>query len=193
MPHALVPRLLPCSLLLLAALGCPAGPEGDDLPPGAFTSGDDVVVDPTDTDGMTSVASGDTTTAATTDDPTTAPPDTGSDDTPGVFSHDADIQPIWTANCTAAPCHDSDAPQAGLDLQSAGVRERLCMNNSASFPSINLVDCDGMDPGESWIYSKVTGDGLDVAGAGSLMPPGSMLTPDDIAAIEAWILGGALP
>lgn len=190
MHHVPQSFLLPCALLCLAALGCPAGSEGDDLPPGAFTTGGDDVIDPSDTDGATSVDPEDTTTT------TTSPPETGSSDDvpPGELSHDADIQPIWTANClTSGVCHDSEGPQASLDLESAGVRDRLCSNNSTTQTSIALVDCEGADPDASWLYSKLTGDGLEAPGAGSLMPSGGMLSPDDIATIEAWISGGALP
>jgi hypothetical protein len=185
-------RAVPCVLLLLstsvliAASGCPEESEGDDLPPGAFTTGGDDVIDPSVTDDVTSVDPGDTTTSA---------PDTGSDDVPpGELSHATDIQPIWNANCVDGVCHDSDGPpQAGLDLQSDGVRDRLCTTNSSSQTSIALVDCDGADPEASWLWSKVTGEGLELPGAGSLMPVGGMLSSDDIATIEAWIAGGALP
>lgn len=182
-------RLLPSALLWLAALGCPAGPEGDDLPPGAFTTGGDDAIDPSETEAMTSVDPEGTTT-------TTSSPDTGSSDDvpPGTVSHDADIQPIWTANCIDASCHDSDGPQGNLDLQSAGVRDRLCSTNSSSQSSIPLVDCEGADSGNSWLWNKVSGDDLDVIpGAGSLMPVGGMLSSDDLATIEAWISGGGLP
>lgn len=190
-----VPRasLLPCALLWLAALGCPAEPEGDDLPPGAFTSGGDDVIDPSDTEGVTSVDPEDTTTTTTT----TSPPETGSSDDvpPGELSHDADIQPIWTANClTDGVCHDSDGPQGNLDLQAAGVRDRLCSTNSSTQSSIPLVDCEAADSGNSWLWNKVSGEDLDVIpGAGSLMPVGTMLSADDLATIEAWISGGGLP
>lgn len=182
--------LLPCALLLLAALGCPADPEGDDLPPGAFTTGGDDSIDPGTTDGVTSVEPEDTTTTTTT-----SPPDTGSDDVPpGEVSHDADIQPIWTAHCLDASCHDSDGPQGGLDLQSAGARDRLCSNNSTTQTSIPLVDCEGADSGNSWLWNKVSGEDLDtIPGAGSLMPVGGMLTSDELALIEAWIDGGGVP
>jgi hypothetical protein len=194
MPSPLASRLRPCVLLVLAALGCPADPEGDDLPPGAFTSGGDDVVDPTGSDGATSVDPGDTTT--TTSPTTTSTPDTDADatDTAGMVSHDADIQPIWNAYCTGPSCHDADGPQGNLDLQSAGARDRLCGANSTTQTSIRLVDCDGLDPEASWLWSKVTGEGLELPGAGSLMPVGlPMLTAGELATIEAWISGGALP
>jgi hypothetical protein len=191
--HSLLPQrvLLACPLLLLTTLGCPASSEGDDLPPGAFTTGGDDVIDPSDTDdtdGTTTVTPGDDTT-------TTSMPDTGSSDDvpPGMLSHADDIQPIWTANCLDASCHDSDGPQAGLDLQSDGVRDRLCTTNSTTQASLRLVDCEGLDYEASWLWSKVTGEGLEAPGAGTLMTVGGMLSSGDIATIEAWIEGGALP
>ena len=189
MHHVPQSFLLPCALLWLAALGCPAQSEGDDLPPGAFTTGGDDAIDPSDTDGVTSVDPEGTTTT------TTSPPETGSSDDvpPGELSHDADIQPIWTASCIGTSCHDSDVPASSLDLQSAGVRDRLCANNSTTQTSIALVDCDGLDYEASWLWSKLTGEGLELPGAGWLMPAGSMLSAEEIATIEAWISGGALP
>ncbi len=180
--------LLPCTFVWLA-LGCPAESEGDDLPPGAFTTGGDETPPPdTDTTTTTTDEPGDTTT-------TTSPDSSSSSDdaTPGMLSHATDIQPIWNANCIDAPCHDSDGPQAGLDLQSEGARDRLCSTNSTTQMSLRLVDCEGLDYEASWLWSKVTGDGLEAPGAGSLMPAGGMLSPDDIATIEAWIEGGAMP
>jgi len=176
-----------CVLLSLVALGCPKGSEGDDLPPGAFTTGGDEFVDPSDTEVTTSVGPDDTTTTST-------PETTSSDDVPpDEVSFDAHIQPIFDANCLDAPCHDSDVPAAGLDLQATGARDRLCSSNSTTQTSIALVDCEGFDPDESWLWSKVTGDGLELPGAGSLMPAGGMLTGGEIDTIEAWITGGALP
>lgn len=190
-PSSLPPRgLLACSLLLFAALGCPAESEGDDLPPGAFTTGGGDDVDPPATESTTSEGPGESSSTTSTE-----PPDTGSSDDvpPGELSHAADIQPIWTASCTGSSCHDSDGPQAGLDLQTDGVRDRLCSTNSTTQPSLRLVDCEGLDYEASWLWSKVTGDGLEAPGAGTLMPVGGMLTGDEIATIEAWIEGGALP
>lgn len=179
-------RALLSSLCLLAMLACNEQSEGDDLPPGAFTSGpDDGNLDVGDV-GDTSTSSGEA------GDTTTAPEDSGSSDGPVELSHAADIQPIWDASCLDPSCHDSDGPAAGLDLQSDGVYDRLCSNNSAVITSINLVDCDGLDPDQSWVYRKVIGD-IDLPGAGALMPAGGMLTPEELATIEAWIIGGALP
>jgi hypothetical protein len=192
--HSLLPQrvLLACPLLLLTALGCSASSEGDDLPPGAFTTGGDDVVDPSDTedtDGTTTAPPGDDTT-------TTSSPDTGSSDDvpPGMVSYADDIQPIWEANtCLISSCHDNDVPTAGLDLLSDGARDRLCSTYSTTQASLLLVDCEGLDYEASWLWSKVTGEGLEAPGAGALMPVSGMLSAGDIATIEAWIEGGALP
>lgn len=189
MIHAPSLRLLAC-LCLLPALACNDPSEGDDLPPGAFTSGpDDGTVDV----GDTTTGGSSTSTGESTDESTTAAPeDSGTDDGPLMATHDADIQPIWDANCQDPSCHDSEGPAAGLDLQTPGVRDRLCSNNSAVITNLALVDCEMFDPDESWVYRKVTGD-IDLPGAGSLMPVGGMLTSDELALIEVWIEGGALP
>ena len=189
MIHAPVPRLL-CCLLLLTALGCGDPSEGDDLPPGAFTSGPDDgtvgVGDATTTAG--SEDSEGTTTAATTTSTDSDSSDTG----PVVLSFAEHIDPILQASCTDPSCHDSDGPINGLDLQSPGTLERICGVYSLVVNMV-LVDCEGADPQNSWIFRKLEGTQLDVSpGGGGRMPP-APLPDDDIATIEAWIEGGALP
>ncbi|MCX4246964.1 hypothetical protein [Paraliomyxa miuraensis] len=181
-----------CSCLL-AVLACNEQGTGDDLPPGAFTSGldGDPDVGEVSSDTSSGDASSSTTSASATS--TTTPADTSSGDLPTELSYESHIHPIWMAQgCLDPSCHDSEAPAAGFDLQSAGAYDRLCANNSAVITNINLIDCDGLDPDESWVYRKVTGD-IDLPGAGSLMPIGGMLTAGELATLEAWIIGGALP
>jgi hypothetical protein len=182
-------RLGPLWPALLLALGCTAGPEGDDLPPGAFTSGGEDVVDPSDTDGTTSAS--DTTTTTTT----SPPEDTGSSDgPPAMVSHAEHILPIWDANCTDSACHDADAPQNGLDLASDGVYERLCMQGHA-FSGMSYIDCEGHDPMQSYVFRKLENTHLDgdISGASGAQMPPMPLSDDDLVLIEAWITGGTLP
>lgn len=183
-------RLATLSLLLLAVLGCPSQPEGDDLPPGAFTSGGDELGEVGSSEGSTSVVPDDTTTT------TSEPPDTGSSEgPPPVLSHAADIRPIWDASCTDAACHDADAPQAGLDLASEGVLDRLCQDDH-NFSGLRYIDCENHDPQRSYAFRKIEGSHLDgdISGASGLkMPPTEALSQADIDLIEAWIVGGTLP
>ena len=184
MSPAMYLRVSISCLGLVALPACNDPGTGDDLPPGAFTTG---------LDGDPDVGEDTSGSGGETNDGTTTSADTGSGDGPAVLSYAGDIQPIWDANgCLDPSCHDSDAPAGSLDLQSEGAYDRLCTRNSSTITSINLVDCDGHDPNESWLYRKVTGD-IDLPGAGSLMPVGGMLTSEEMATIGAWISGGALP
>jgi hypothetical protein len=191
MPHALVPRPtlgLLCLVVSLAALGCRANGEGDDLPPGAFTTGGSY--EPPATDGSTAMASEGT--SSTTSTP--ADTSSSSDGLPPVVSHAEHILPIWNASCIDAACHDADSPQVGLDMASEGVYERICTQTHA-FSGFSYIDCVGHDPTRSYLFRKLENTHLDgdISGAsGAGMPP-MPLPAGDIALIEAWIVGGALP
>ena len=176
-------RLLPCALLL-APVACNDDGVGDDLPPGAFTSG------PDDDDGTLPP---DTTTDGPGQTESTSDGTQGSESTGLVeLSHDEDIQPIWTASCIDSTCHDSDGPAGTLDLQTAGVRDRLCSGFHSGSGTV-YVDCEGLDPQESFLFRKIEWTHGDFNGAGSPMPPAGMLDPATLATVETWILGGAMP
>lgn len=175
-------------LALSLGTGCPADGEGDDLPPGAFTTGGNV--EPPATDGTTSMVPGDDTTTTSS-----TPEDTGSSDgPPAMVSHAEHILPIWNASCTDAACHDADSPQVGLDMASEGVYDRICTQTHA-FSGFSYIDCEGHDPVRSYLFRKLENTHLDgdISGAsGAGMPP-MPLSDADIELIEAWIVGGALP
>lgn len=184
-------RSTPLACACLLVLACGSESEGDDLPAGAFTSGpDDNGNEEEGSDEGTTSAGPVTTGDASTSDP---PMDTGSEDTgPVVLSHDADILPIWTANCIDSSCHDSDGPASGLDLQTEGVYTRIC-DGFQPLLTMNYIDCEDFDPQSSYIFHKVSNTHADVGGSGGPMPPGPSLSDSDLATIENWILGGALP
>jgi hypothetical protein len=188
MLDVLSPRLLLCLPGLLAALGCNEPSEGDELPAGAFTSGPDDSGNVDTSDATTMVdPSDDTTTSPSTDSGS-------SDGPPAMVSHAEHILPIWNEHCIDAACHDADAPQAGLDLASDGVMERLCEGDH-NFSGMRYIDCEGYDPQLSYAFRKIENTHLEgiSGGSGLPMPPTQDMSADDITLIEAWIAGGTLP
>lgn len=172
---------MPC-LALLVPVACGDAIEGDGLPPGAFTSG------PED-DGFI-IGDDSTTTGATSTDPTD-PPSDGSSTGPTEFFHDEHILPLWENHCAEAGCHVASDPQAGLDLETAGVYDRLC-NSFHALSGVPYIDCTTADPQNSYLFRKLEGTHLDVAGAiGGPMPPDGQMTDAEIGRVEAWILQGA--
>ncbi|MEX1368740.1 MAG: hypothetical protein AB1Z98_36770 [Nannocystaceae bacterium] len=182
-------RLASC-LLLVPVLGCPDDGAGDDLPPGAFTSGPDD--DGTVFDSSTTQDSG--ATGPSTESGSTGPDDESSSGPPPVLFHDQDILPIWMASCIDAACHDAEEPQAALDLASEGVYDRLCssFHGQSGMP---YIDCVGLDPQNSYVFRKIENTHLmGISGAlGGPMPPGESLSDQQINTIAAWISGGAMP
>lgn len=180
-------------LALLIPLACGKEDGGDDLPPGAFTSGPD---DNGDVDVGESTTSGATTTEGP-EETSTTDGDSGNTSTglPMDLNHTDDIMPIWTASCIDAACHDADAPQSGLDLQTEGmVYENVC-TRSHGFSGMPYIDCDGNDPQNSYIFRKIEGSHLDgdISGAnGGPMPPGRALTDQEISILSEWISQGAV-
>lgn len=108
---------------------------------------------------------------------------------------DAEIQPILETACL---CHFSATP--GGDMTAP------YLNFNAGFGVAELVDVDSVQvpsmkrvtPGDidnSYLVHKLRGTHLDLGAPADsdLMPPLGPLPEDDIARIEAWIVGGALP
>ena len=172
------------SSFLVCALACGQEGQGDDLPPGAFTSGTD---DGLDT-GSTSL---DPTLPTGTDDGTTVTE--GSTGEPIMYSHDQHILPLWTEHCSSDnACHDADAPANGLDLASEGVYTRIC-EGFHGLSGMPYIDCEGLDPQNSYVFRKIEGTHLSINGAsGGPMPPVDSLSDSQVALIEAWITEGAL-
>ncbi len=180
---------LALSTLVLAA-GC-----GDDEEP--MTSDES-------TAGPTSDPTGSPTGSPTTDPQTTGdtdPATTGdTDPTTGVGTESGEvapdymteIQPIWDMRCLVG-CHiegGNGALTSGLIL-SAGVSHGAIVNvDSVGAPSLKRIAPGDVDA--SYLWHKLKNTQVDVGGSGYQMPIGGL--PDaDVALIEAWIEGGALP
>lgn len=135
-------------------------------------------------------------------DPTTSTTDTSagasSEDTgaPAAGVFELEVRPVFDAHCVG--CHGAVGAQLGLVLGPSGqIASSEVLGGLISVPAtaapMNLVEPG--DPGNSWLLRKLTGDFAGVActgGCGGPMPPaGAAPTPEQIAAIEAWIAAGA--
>jgi hypothetical protein len=95
---------------------------------------------------------------------------------------------VFSQRCALAGCHVGTTAPFGLDLSSAGTSStNLVGVASAESPSHLRVEPG--DPGDSYLYMKLTADPRIL---GDPMPPtGSSLGSGDLALIEDWIEGGA--
>ena len=98
------------------------------------------------------------------------------------YTHDTDIQPIWTASC--ASCH----PNAGLDF-TASAYGNLVGIPSTEASGLNRVEECSTD--QSYLWHKLQGTHQSVGGSGSQMPMGSTLTSGEMDMIRTWIEEGA--
>lgn len=183
------PSLL-AGLCLLIPLACGQVDGGDDLPPGAFTSGpgNDTGIDTASGDsGQTSLVS------ATLTGDTTAESGSSSTGIVGPISHEQHILPIWLANCLGPSCHDAASIISPLDLETDGQYTRVC-EGTHGMTGLPYIDCDGSDPQRSYLFRKLENTHMEMlAGNGGLMPPTGMLDDATLNLIETWISEGAMP
>jgi len=95
------------------------------------------------------------------------------------------VEQVFLVNCGNAVCHDSDAPQAGLDLVSPNVASRTVDVNSID------LDCDtetiviAGDPDESYMMKKIPNTpGI----CGAQMPLTTILGAEETEVIRQWII-----
>jgi hypothetical protein len=99
-----------------------------------------------------------------------------------------DVQPIFTANCVFANCHDAASQTEGQDLSSAD-------RAFASIVNVPSMEVDGLmrvkpgDSANSYLFHKISQDNPEV---GTRMPQGRPpLSATEIDLIRRWIDGGA--
>jgi hypothetical protein len=178
------------ALALVFTAAC--GDDGDD------TDGED-----TDSAGMTSATATATATTPTgTTDPTSSTGPTTGDESSGTdpgtetgtvaVDYMADIQPIWDTKCVAG-CHiESGIAQTNGPILTA----EKSYGELIDVPSktVNgIVQVKPGDPTTSYLWHKVNGTQANVGGLGLQMPQGGMLSAEELATIEAWIVAGAKP
>ena len=112
-----------------------------------------------------------------------APPDGGSapSDSDGGCDPVTDIFP---PNCTTSACHSAATKQANLDLESAGLPQRLLNAPAHGGPGLLI---DKANPLQSVLYTKVT----DTPPFGFQMPLSGALSADEISCLRDWITAAA--
>jgi hypothetical protein len=119
---------------------------------------------------------------------TTSPPETSAgeesdSDSGEPVSFASDVQPILTARCTEAACHDAEAPANGLDLTDSAYARIVDATAAAGLTLAIPGNADG-----SYIYNKLTGE-IPPSGAGLPMPSsGGPLTDEQMTTVRNWIL-----
>jgi hypothetical protein len=117
-----------------------------------------------------------------------------------------EVYKVFQNNCTSSPCHDSDLPAIGLDLQGSGPDAALeVYNNIVNVTPVNAHAADAGysyivpgSPERSFIFRKAH-NGLDPTielhpDEGGVMPlSGNPLTEYEAEIIRQWILFGARP
>ena len=108
---------------------------------------------------------------------------------------DTDIQPIFDEHCVTA-CHDAGGEWGFLlDLSSSAFHEIVSVP-APQLASMSLVE--PYQPEASYLWHKINGTQAAIGGSGLTMPKArldmqpTVLTSEQFAAIEEWILDGAL-
>ncbi len=112
--------------------------------------------------------------------------DDGSATTGYTYTFDADVQPIFDAEC--ASCHDSTTLAGDLDL-SGDAYDDIMHTASTEVPGMNLIE--GGDSSLSYLYHKIAGTHSSVYGTGDSMPPSGSLSAAEQHTIYTWIEEGA--
>jgi hypothetical protein len=101
-----------------------------------------------------------------------------------------DIQPIWNDGCNCHLQGPSGMMLAAVLTLNEGMSfaELTAMSEQAPMPRVSPSDLD-----RSYLWHKLHGTHLDAGGMGTSMPQVGTLSDEQLALIEAWILGGAQP
>lgn len=108
--------------------------------------------------------------------------------TPALISFADAIRPLFDAHCTS--CHEGPRPPMDLNLTASWAYGMAVNVASGQLRRLRRVTPGA--PEQSYLYLKLTGTHLAVGGSGTPMPPGSPLSPDEIARVRDWIAQGAL-
>jgi hypothetical protein len=108
---------------------------------------------------------------------------------------DAEIQPILESACL---CHFSAAPGGDMTAPYLNFNAGLGVGELVDVDSVQVPSMKRVTPGDidnSYLVHKLRGTHLELGAPvdSDPMPPLGPLPEDDIARVEAWIVGGALP
>ena len=104
------------------------------------------------------------------------------------MSYATQVQPILTASCTSAQCHDASMPQEALDLTAANSYAELVGVASRQCPTNLLVQPN--TPTESYLVIKLQGSGACFKGTRMPKPPESV-SGASLQLVRDWIANGA--
>jgi len=98
------------------------------------------------------------------------------------------VQKIFSVSCN---CHlgPAGAGNGMLSLAPAEAHANIVNVKSVGLPTMNHIT--PMDPSDSYLYLKLTGEFVAAGGEGDKMPIGTPLTADQLMLIEEWINAGA--
>jgi hypothetical protein len=109
---------------------------------------------------------------------------------PRDVSFAGELQPLLTAGCTAANCHDTTQPQTGLNLTANVAYDELV--GVTSFQCANLQLVKPGSPNDSYLIDKFIGGNPGGCYIGVRMPKlASAFSASQIQAFRDWIANGA--
>jgi hypothetical protein len=105
------------------------------------------------------------------------------------ISYAKDIEPIFVKECSK--CHGGDKPDKGMDLSKDHGYAQIVDVKSVEMP--DMVRVKPGDPGESYLWLKVTHTNTKGRGMPRTLFSSSMLPQADLDLIKEWIVQGANP
>lgn len=109
---------------------------------------------------------------------------------PGMVSFASQLQPILTASCASAQCHDANQPQQDLNLTAGAAYRALVNVNSTQSTCTSYKLVLPGQPDQSYLIFKLAGSGA--CFTGSRMPKGaSALSAAQLQLFRDWIANGA--
>lgn len=103
----------------------------------------------------------------------------------------AQVQPIFTANCTGAGCHNATSLAGGLNLSAGASRAALVGAFSTQCTSEQLVRARSPSRAPSVLLDKVLATGPSPPCSGTPMPKGAPLSAAEKQRLVDWVAQGA--
>jgi len=144
------------------------------------------------TSGVSTTGEGDSSSGTTGDAEATVSSSTAasSSGAPLEVDYEADVQPIWNANCTCHLMGNSGTMVAPFLTLNPDVSHGQLVDTPAEQAALDRVVPGSLSDSYAWL--KLT-DAHEAVGDGTVMPQTGMLEPAQLDVIEAWIVAGAEP